>query len=252
MQEYLIFHLYGPMASFGDVAVGEYRPSHAHPTKSAILGLVAGALGIQRDEEEKHHQLESALGFAVLVLSSGELLRDYHTSQVPPGGKKAYATRKEELSVEKSKLNTILSARDYRTDAHYRVAIWLKQDAASHNKKLLNEITTAMESPVFTPYLGRKSCPLAIPLQAELVKADSVTDALAQAPHKLGKYLSNIGKASSAAKKEFSIYTEQLQNSESQFAISTVKKDRVISRKRWQFGDRIEYQITTGDKDVLQ
>jgi CRISPR system Cascade subunit CasD len=246
-KEYLVFHLYGAMASFGDVAVGEFRPTHAHPTKSAILGLVAGALGIRRDQEEEHQRLETGLSFAVMVLSTGEFLRDYHTAQVPSSGKKSFSTRRDELSTHKSNLNTILSTRDYRTDAFYRVALWKK----SQEKYSLKEIQLALIEPVFVPYLGRKSCPLAMPMSPEIVKAENELVALEQSDflwkNKIEKVFTNIGKNGSV------IYTESNEH-ESQ-AIQTVwRKDRLVSRKRWQFSDRKETMLSvkpTGDENVL-
>ena len=50
IRDYLVFRLYGPMCSWGDIAVGEVRPSTVHPAKSAILGLIAAALGIKRPD----------------------------------------------------------------------------------------------------------------------------------------------------------------------------------------------------------
>ena len=81
MKEYLFFRLYGPIASWGDIAVGVQRPSFDHPSKSAIMGLLAAALGIKRNEEEKHTALVNSYNFAVMINSSGILLRDYHTVQ---------------------------------------------------------------------------------------------------------------------------------------------------------------------------
>ena len=57
MQEFLIFRLYGSMASWGDIAVGEFRPTFDHPSKSAVIGLIAAAMGIRRDEEERQREL---------------------------------------------------------------------------------------------------------------------------------------------------------------------------------------------------
>jgi len=83
MKNYLLFRLYGPLVSWGDIAVGVNRPSYDHPSKSAIMGLIAAALGIRRDEEEKHRELSELYNFAVAVYSSGTFLRDYHTVQIP-------------------------------------------------------------------------------------------------------------------------------------------------------------------------
>ena len=255
-KDYLVFHLYGPMASFGDVAVGEYRPTHAHPTKSAIVGLIAGALGILRNEDEKHLALDAGLGFAVLVLSSGQLLRDYHTSQVPPSGKKAFATRKDELSVPKSDLGTILSTRDYRTDALYKIAIWKKMNGENQPGFNLQEICKALNEPFFAPYIGRKSCPLALPLDAKIVKAKLASDALINQKLPIGtKYLEAISMIKFSGKENITMYTDDSsETARATRVMQVTKKDRLISRKRWQFGDRIEYQIavdTNGGNDVL-
>ena len=51
MADFLVFQLYGALASWGDIAVGEYRPSQGHPSKSAITGLLAAALGIEREDD---------------------------------------------------------------------------------------------------------------------------------------------------------------------------------------------------------
>ena len=69
MLDFLIFQLYGQMASWGEIAVGEYRPSRDYPSKSAIIGLVAAALGITRDDEDRQLALSEALGFGVCVLA---------------------------------------------------------------------------------------------------------------------------------------------------------------------------------------
>jgi CRISPR system Cascade subunit CasD len=125
MREYLVFQLYGPFASWGDIAVGEERPSALVPTKSAILGILAAAKGIKRpdtvrDEEERkvcekqHEQMSLGYGIAVKTSAAGTPLFDYHTIQVPSSGtgrnKKTFYTRLDELCWEdRSELNTILS-----------------------------------------------------------------------------------------------------------------------------------------------
>ena len=48
---FLLFTLYAPMGSFGEIAVGERRMSWARPGRSAILGLVAAAQGVDRADE---------------------------------------------------------------------------------------------------------------------------------------------------------------------------------------------------------
>ena len=104
--------LQAPLASWGDTAVGEYRPSIDYPGQSALVGLLGAALGLRREEEAAHAALAASYGFAVGIQSGGHLLRDYHTAQVPGQTalkKRPHATRRDELAVPKSDLHTILS-----------------------------------------------------------------------------------------------------------------------------------------------
>jgi CRISPR system Cascade subunit CasD len=137
MTKYLVFRLYGPMVSWGDVAVGTYRPTFDHPSKSAVMGLLAAAIGIRRDEDIKLRTLAESYNFAVRVDASGTMLRDYHTSQVPSSGsgrnKKYFATRKDELAASQKDMKTILSTRDYYCDAVYSVCLWSKSDEVPYS-----------------------------------------------------------------------------------------------------------------------
>ena len=119
----LLFTLYSPMASFGEVAVGERRMSWARPGRSAVFGLVAAALGIERADEAAHRKLEDALHYAVRTDAPGRPLIDYHTAQTPRARRgRTFATRREELRSEN--LHTVLSTREWRADACFTVALW--------------------------------------------------------------------------------------------------------------------------------
>lgn len=228
MSDYLTFRLYGPLAAWGDIAVGEYRPSFAHPSKSAIIGLLAAALGIRRDEEERQQRLAESCLFAVQVDSMGILLRDYHTTQVPSAKRGVtHYTRRSELTVED--LNTILSSRDYRCDAAYTVVI----NVAGGAPHTVQEMASALQKPVFTLYLGRKSCPLALPLQPQIISATSPQEVLDTVT--FGDELSGITDTEQAM-----VYWED--NSASGFERQQVitRRDAPRSRKRWQFSERPE------------
>lgn len=237
MRDYLIFRLYGPLAAWGDIAVGEYRPSFAHPAKSAIIGLLAAALGIRRDEEERQKNLAEACSFAVRVDSMGFLLRDYHTTQVPSTRKGVtHCTRRSELAVDD--LNTILSSRDYRCDAAYTAAVSVA-GGASHS---VQDLAAALKKPVFTLYLGRKSCPLALPLQPHIVSAATLREAIETVA--FGEELSGIIASGPAA-----VYWEDNSSSGLERQQLITRRDAPISRKRWQFGERRENCGTMGKGD---
>ena len=169
---FLVFTLAGPMAAWGDVAVGESRPTFSRPSKSAVLGLVGAALGLGRDDAAAHAALRRGYGFAVWPAAPGHLLLDYHTAQVPTGkGNRGLPTRRHELA--QPSLITTLSTRAYRTDAHAVVALWSRLDA----RWTLGALRDALRTPVYPLFLGRRACPPSLPLGPYVVRADSVLDA---------------------------------------------------------------------------
>jgi len=175
MNHFLVFRIYAPMMSFGEVAVGESRSSANWPTRSAIFGMVAAALGILRDEEKKLQNLSESLRLGLCRRIPGSILRDYHTVQMPSQKdvpkKTGLFTRKQELEREPDSLNTMLSTREYLCDAVF--------DAVLQGDLLqLKEIQKSLLQPKFTLYLGRKSCPLGLPLGPELFEAEDFMVAL--------------------------------------------------------------------------
>jgi CRISPR system Cascade subunit CasD len=174
---FLLFRLQGPMASWGDIAVGERRTSWARPSRSAVLGLVAAALGIPRADRAGHDALEAGLGFAVRVDDPGRPLRDYHTAQAPSRRQgQMWATRADELALGND-LTTILSQRSYLVDALYTIVLWRRPDADA-TVAALATIAERLRAPVYALYLGRKCCPLGAPLDPFRVDATDIVAAL--------------------------------------------------------------------------
>lgn len=235
MVDYLLFRLYGPMASWGGIAVGVNRPSYDHPSKSAIMGLLAAALGIQRDEEEKHQDLVESYNFAVAVHSSGTFLRDYHTVQVPSASsiknQRYILTRKEELEVDNDDLGTILSSRDYYCDSCYTVAVWPRNSECPYSLEFLRR---KLKEPEFTFYLGRKSCPPSLPFEAKIVSGKNLQEVIKKADFKSKEFLSPLKIPNQAR-----LYWEG-NESDLEPVHTVTRRDCVLSRKRWQFADRKE------------
>lgn len=232
--EYLIFQLQAPISAWGDTAVGEYRPTANYPSESALIGLLGAALGIERTEELRHQSLVAELRFAIGVQSTGRLLRDYHTAQVPGRVQlknRPHRTRRDELSIPKEELNTILSTRDYRQDAACLVAVQTIPEASTQ----LSELAQAIQQPKFVLCLGRKSCPPSVPLWPQIIEADNALQAMEMYREKLG-----------ATSGEKQLPLERLVwgvGVEAGVAhdLQTVRKDRLLSRAHWQFGDRTEF-----------
>ncbi len=257
--ELLLFRLYGPLASWGEIAVGENRHTANYPSKSAILGLVGAALGIVRDDESMQTRLQQGYAMAVEVLSAGQLLRDYHTAQVPDSvGKFSYRTRRDEIVLGKERLGTILSSREYRSDALAVVAVRALPDAPFS----LQQIEEKLRKPVFHLYLGRKSCPLAAPLNPQLLTGQSNFLAAFKAychlpllPTRKQEGMDNQLAARDRSwldvNKERSYCWE---GSPEDFSDSLdlnrrqtrVRHDQPLSRKRWQFVPRQEHYLYLG------
>lgn len=228
MKEYLIFQLYSPLASWGEEAVGEVRHSAAVPTRSALLGLLAAAVGIRRDDDAGLAAFNSAYHVAVHVLSEkARWLRDYHTVSAPRENKKrSYYTRRDELTQAPEEVGTLISQREYRCDGYWHVAISATSDAP-HSLAALRD---ALLKPHFQLYLGRKSCPLALPLAPQLI-AGSLRQVFTRAsellrPDELAGILEESGYCYWDDAEEASLSVEQTLRSNNQ----------PLSRTRWQFG----------------
>lgn len=244
----LIFQLQATLSSWGEVAVGEYRPSAEYPSQSAIHGLLGAALGIERDDDEAQAALRNGYRLAVGVLSQGRLLRDYHTAQVPSRSdlkKRPHATRKDELSLPKTDLNTILSSRDYRQDAAALVAIQAMADAPYS----LQHLAEALKKPKFVLYLGRKSCPLDEPLYPRVMEADTINVAFADYQQQLTalwtQQLPRHDEQKNRAVRKIAwgddFGTDDLSAIGMNRDLSITRKDQVITRQGWQFADRSEH-----------
>lgn len=234
---FLVFQLQAALAAWGDVAVGEFRGSRDQPGASALIGLLGAAFGVRRDDETAHAALRDGYRFAVGVVSPGELLRDYHTAQVP--GRTAlkgrpHHTRRDELNLPKHELNTILSTRDYRQNAAWAVAVQALP-GAPHS---LEALAAALREPRFVLYLGRKCCPPAAPLAPQVSASDSAHAAIstylaaADPPATLRSLAWGDGMPAGVTAH-----------------LSAPRKDRLIRRQGWQFGDRTEHLALLAEDD---
>lgn len=236
MRSFLLFELYGPFASWGEEAVGEVRPSELRPTRSALLGLLAAALGLDRADAAGQQQLADAVRFAVAVEAPGVPLVDYHTVQTrAPRRGKSFGSRAEQLAAPSHELNTILSQRHYRADALYRVAVWSSGETAAVT---LEALAAALLRPRFPLYLGRKSCPPALPLVPRLAAAETVCEALAASPRPVVEGLAGPKDTG----KSMWLYWEggrDLAGVEPK--TSAERRDEPRSRRPWAFARRLEH-----------
>jgi len=184
----LFLRFEGPLQSWGDTSKFVIRRSMDAPTKSGVLGLICCAMGwarrkvvedpipdvdlhalaprlVRRHEKEDQEprrallDLLNTLTMGVRIDRPGTRWWDYHTVGAKTGilradgkGIKRTASTKE--------IETLITRREYLADASFLVA--LQGDPA-----LIERVAGALQSPKWTLYLGRKSCPPSLPILAK-------------------------------------------------------------------------------------
>lgn len=176
MPQFLILKLDGPMQAWGGHTYEDFRPSHLFPTRSGLLGLIGACMGLERSDIPGLARLSQALEFAVradcgairlnqekLVAKEGQKFIDFHT---------VMDARKVDGEARRF---PVVSRREYLFDAAFTVAVGaeLESDLAA--------VEQAVRRPLYTPTLGRRSCPLARPLLDGRREADNLLRALAVA-----------------------------------------------------------------------
>lgn len=181
MPNFLIMQLDGVLQAWGDHTFEDYRPTVGFPTRSGLLGLLAACLGIDRSDTKALTALDASVYFTVRAedrhkSATARKMTDFHT---------VMDARK--VDIRKSGEYPVVSRREYLCDAIFSVALELRSDAAYS----LDQIESALKKPVFTPFLGRRSCPLSRPLLATRVDANNAAEALRQWSVRSGKIYSD-------------------------------------------------------------
>jgi CRISPR system Cascade subunit CasD len=214
MQPHLVFTLTAALGAMGDLAGHERRGTLDWPGRSAIVGLMGAALGLRRGDD---FSALDTLAIAVAVFDPGSSLRDYHTVEtVPSAAVKNANSRPQALrQAGKVRTNTTITLRDYRAGALFGVAI---------RGTGLEALLAAVERPGFTPYLGRKSCPLAAPMGPRIVQAADAENALKHVPLPPWRH--------------GAVATRMMVDAEPGDAHVEQRMDRATDRHRWHFAPR--------------
>jgi CRISPR system Cascade subunit CasD len=192
----LLLRLEGPLQAWGLRAHWGERDTADAPTKSGVLGLLACALGLRRDDFELR-TLSEALRMGVRVDLPGTLLRDYHTTGggrygdvIHTGGTRfhdqPYAGGVLSPEVVKGRIKVKINAgtklpetdtseRYYLADASFLIAL-------QGEPITIVRCAEAVQSPIWPYYLGRKSCVPAAPVFADVGQYDDLWSALIAQP----------------------------------------------------------------------
>lgn len=202
MTHVLLLRLAAPLQSWGAVSRFSRRDTHCRPTKSAVIGLCAAALG--RDRADPVDDLAACV-FGVRADHPGTPVRDYHSV-----GAGRYPLRPRDIITDYRRAAAVSLSLDAATGAsfgHHELAGWygapkrIATDAVSgalvsgeisrsaliterwylsdaaflvglqhEDKNRLECIAHALEHPARLLWLGRKSCPPSGTLAAGLVR----------------------------------------------------------------------------------
>jgi CRISPR system Cascade subunit CasD len=235
--EFLLFSLYAPLASWGEIAVGESRGSWDRPSRSSVLGFVAAALGLMREDQAAHEALDVGYGIAVRLDAVGTSLGDYHTAQTVAAAmvrKRRPGTRAELLAG--GECETILSRRVYRQDGLATVLMWSRGAA----RWPLQGLADALRKPVFVLFAGRKANALGLPTDPEILSAPTLADALRRRTY---ERVRRAGFPLERLRVERSPEVSHDRCEEFDSGLRTlrreVRRDTAPNRTRWQFTDRV-------------
>lgn len=152
----LVLRLAAPLQAWGASARFVRRTTQTAPTKSGVIGMLAAAKGLDRGDDAGLSRL-AALRFGVRIDQPGTRVRDFQTAQHAVTGK-----------------SMPLSERFYLADAVFVAAL-------EGQEALLDDLHTALRTPVHPLFLGRRSCPPALPVELA-IRDRSLVQALRDEP----------------------------------------------------------------------
>lgn len=127
----LYFQLHGPLMSFGARGADRNRPTRRIPTRSGVIGLVMGAMGVERDETKRQEKISGSLSLSTLTKTPNRVEEDFHTVRSPWSGVAGDNKHRKE-ALERMENNrdsgeygksTSITQREYVTDTYSRVAL---------------------------------------------------------------------------------------------------------------------------------
>ena len=178
MKDFLVLKLQGAMQAWGGHTYEDFRPSEVFPTRSGVVGLLGACLGIDREDLQKREDLNNSFELTVLSIKrkvkkttyAGEKITILSITKITD-----FHTIKEARKADgKPRKEAVISRREYLCSAEFDLILDFKKHAVYN----LNKIKQAVKKPIFTPFLGRRSCPLHRPLFENVFSAENLKQLL--------------------------------------------------------------------------
>ena len=174
--KHLALYLRAPLQSWGASSKFGDRGTLDAPTRSGLLGLLAAACGVDKNDEARDREWlvrAAALSVSVLAFRRGDRMADYHTVGGGFDEKDPWRKRMIPISADGKNRRTNVTHRDYLADSVFGAVL-------SGDDALVDEMATGLADPVWGVWLGRKSCIPTEPIFAGVFESeDAARNALA-------------------------------------------------------------------------
>lgn len=163
-KQHLALLLDAPLQSWGFASRFQRRTTGLHPTKSALIGLLAAALGVDKHSPGEREVIAALAGLNLSIVTlpkrdpndtAGRQIRrleDYHTVE---------GTRKASGKIDDG---TVQTYRHYLLDARFGVILTAPTGWQLPNVDNCNALAAALCDPIWGVWLGRKCCIPAAPV----------------------------------------------------------------------------------------
>jgi CRISPR system Cascade subunit CasD len=188
--EFLVLCFDAPLQAWGGEALDPRRPTRPFPSRSALAGLIANALGWRHGyHADRTTKLQDALRYAVREERVPRLLRDYQTADLGAIGLEGWTRWGIERRGGSVPGGTQPMEKTYLADGRFRATLGLAEGTSVP----LDQVADALRRPARPLFLGRKGCPPAAPIMQGRISGDTPLSALrsvplppdADAPHEL-------------------------------------------------------------------
>lgn len=152
--KHLALYLRAPLQSWGASSKFGIRGTLDVPTRSGLLGLIAAACGINKNDEMADGTWlarAKKVSMSVLTFKRGDRMTEYHTVGAHYDRNDSWQKRMIPTTPDGKSRGTDLTNRDYLMDSVFGVIL-------SGDDMLIGEMAAGLADPVWGIWLGRKSC----------------------------------------------------------------------------------------------
>ena len=166
--KHLALYLRAPLQSWGASSKFGDRGTRDAPTRSGLLGLLAAACGIDKNDEVHDREWlarAAKLSMSILAFRRGDRMADYHTVGGGFDEKDPWRKRMIPISADGKNRRPNVTHREYLADSVFGTVV-------SGNDELVAEMASGVVNPVWGVWLGRKSCIPTEPILAGVFDSD--------------------------------------------------------------------------------